>query len=83
VAIGPQAAGVLDLGVRFGTVLFGHELDDRIDGLKLDPEGLPGLGGVMAGDTGYVVMLGGPPGVIIRCHNVATVAEGGAGGVIE
>ena len=36
-ATGPQAAGVFDLGVRLGAILFGHELDYGIDGLKLGP----------------------------------------------
>lgn len=82
-AIGAQAAGVFDLGIGFGAILFGHELDDGIDGLELDPEGLPGLGWVMTGHAGYVVVLGRLPGIIIRLHDVATVAKGGGGGVIK
>jgi len=82
-AVGPQAAGVFDLGVGFGAVFFGHELDDGIDGLELDPEGLAGLGRVMAGDAGYVIVLRGFPGIVIRLHDVATVAKGGGGGVIK
>ena len=31
----------------------------------------------------HVVMLGGLPGIIIRLHDVATVAKGGAGRVIK
>jgi len=31
----------------------------------------------------HVVMLGGLPGIIIRLHDVATVAKGGGGGVIK
>jgi hypothetical protein len=82
-AIGPQAAGVIDLGVGFGTVFFGHKLDDGIDSLELDPESLPCLGWVVTGHAGYLVVLGGLPGIIIRLHDVATVAKGGGGGVIK
>ena len=82
-AIGPQATGVLDLGVGLGAVLLGHELDDGIDRLELDPEGFPGLWRIMTVHAGDLVVLGGLPGVIIGIHDVAAVAEGGAGGVIK
>jgi len=71
----PQAAGVLDLGVRFGAVFLGYLLNHRIDRLDLDPYGRLGLGRVMALDAGYFVVFRGFPGVIVGSHYMAADAE--------
>jgi len=71
----PQAAGIFDLGVRFGAVLLGYILNHRIDRLDLDPQGRLGLGWVMALNAGYFVVFGGLPSVIVRSHNMAADTE--------
>lgn len=74
----PQAAGVLNLGVGFGAVFLGHYLDYMVDGLELRPHRRLGLGRYMTGHTGHLIVLRGFPGLIVRPHDVATVAERGA-----
>src|SRR3989304_825867 len=71
----PQAAGVLNLGVGFGAVFFGHYLNDMVDGLELRPHRRLGLGRDMTGHTGHLIVLRSFPGLVIRLHDMATVAE--------
>jgi hypothetical protein len=78
-----QAAGVFDLGVGFGTILFGHVLNHGIDGLELDPHGRLGLGGIMTLHAGHFIVLGGFPGLVVGLHDMATVAKRGARAIEE
>jgi hypothetical protein len=74
----PQAAGVFNLGVGFGAVFFGHDLDYMVDGLEFRPHRRLGLGGHMTGHTGHLIVLRSFPGLVIRSHDMASVAERGA-----
>jgi hypothetical protein len=77
----PQATGVFNLGVGFGAVFLGYVLNHRVNGLEFGPHGFPRLRGIMAVHAGYLIVFGSLPGFIIRLHNMAAVAERGAGAV--
>jgi len=76
-----EAAGILDLRVRLGAVSAGDELCHLGCGLKFDPHPVPCTWRVVAVDASNEVMLGGLPGLIIRPHDMTTIAEPRAGAV--
>jgi hypothetical protein len=78
-----QTAGVFDLGVGFGAVFFGHDLDHVVDGLELGPHRRFGLGRHMTGHAGHLIVLRSLPGLEIGPHDVTTVAKRRAHAVVK
>src|SRR6516164_1983761 len=70
-----QAARILDFGEGLGAIRPGRPLRDLRDRLELDAERVAQTWWVMALDTGHISVFRDPPGVHVRPHDVARIAE--------